>query len=105
MKLKRQETFYEQMDEAWLKEAAGIEAGIVNVSLTENEADKEWVRSKIMMQICQPEEKVKRPAYRRRHLVRWAAVFAAILVGIFGLSMTSQAIVEMWRRFLAERQK
>lgn len=101
MSLKKQDIFEGRSPEEWMREAAEIEAAIKDVHLQENEADKERLRSKILMEIYQQEKEKQHPKKtgKSRRILRAAAGFAIALVGIFGLSMTSQAN----RTFLVEK--
>ena len=101
MSLKKQDIFEGRSPEEWMREAAEIEAAIKDVHLQENEADKERLRPKILMEIYQQEKEKQHPKKtgKSRRILRVAAGFAIALVGIFGLSMTSQAN----RTFLVEK--
>ena len=99
MSLKKQDIFEGRSYEEWLKDAAEIEAEIENVSLKENEADKERLRSRILMEIYRQEEGKRKKTAGYRKTLRYVAGFVVILMGIFGLSMTSQAN----RTFIVEK--
>lgn len=99
MKSKKQKITKLNLDEELLREAAEIEEEIKNVPLEENPVDKERLRSAILMQVLQEERKKQQKRSARRRVAQGAAVFAVIMTGIFGLSMTSQAN----RIFLVEK--
>ena len=99
MKSKKQKITKLNLDEELLREAAEIEEEIKNVPLEENPVDKERLRSAILMQVLQEERKKQQKRSARRRIAQGAAVFAVIMTGIFGLSMTSQAN----RIFLVEK--
>lgn len=91
MKLKKRNLTDLNLDEDLLQEAAKIEEEIKNVPLEENPADKERLRAEILMNILQEEQKKKKKRSVRRKTLQWAAALVVTLVGIFGVSMTSQA--------------
>ncbi len=107
MKSKKQKITKLNLDEELLREAAEIEEEIKNVPLEENPVDKERLRSAILMQVLQEERKKQQKRSARRRVAQGAAVFAVIMTGIFGLSMTSQAnrifLVEKVEEFFSGR--
>lgn len=80
-----------KLDDDLLREAAEIEEEIKDIPLEENPADKERLRAEILMRVLQEEQKEKQKRTVRRKTLQWAAVMVVTLVGIFGISMTSQA--------------
>ncbi len=80
-----------KLDDDLLREAAEIEEEIKDIPLEENPADKERLRAEILMRVLQEEQKEKQKKTVRRKTLQWAAVMVVTLVGIFGMSMTSQA--------------
>ncbi|MGI6006061.1 MAG: DUF4367 domain-containing protein [Ruminococcus sp.] len=91
MKAKKGKLADLNLDEELLREAAEIEEEIKNVPLEENPVDKERLRAKILMQVLQEEQKKQQKKNKRRRVQKWAAVIVLAFVGVFGVSMTSQA--------------
>lgn len=96
-----------KLDDDLLREAAEIEEEIKDIPLEENPADKERLRAEILMRVLQEEQKEKQKRTVRRKTLQWAAVMVVTLVGIFGMSMTSQAnrifLVQKVEEFFGKR--
>lgn len=93
MKLKKQKLLVDAMQDAFLDEAKQIEEEIKDVQLSENPIDKEKLRTAILTEAIETEQK-ENPRPKRKPMPKkigqWAAILVMCMVGIFGFSMTSQ---------------
>lgn len=93
MKLKRQKSLVDEMERSFLEEAKQIEDEIEDVQLEEDPIDKEKLRTAILTEGIETEQK-ENPKPKKKSMPRkigqWAAMLVLCLVGIFGFSMTSQ---------------
>ena len=93
MKLKRQKSLVDEMERSFLEEAKHIEDEIEDVQLEEDPIDKEKLRTAILTEGIETEQK-ENPKPKKKSMPRkigqWAAMLVLCLVGIFGFSMTSQ---------------
>ena len=93
MKLKRQKSLVDEMERSFLEEAKQIEDEIEAVQLEEDPIDKEKLRTAILTEGIETEQK-ENPKPKKKSMPRkigqWAAMLVLCLVGIFGFSMTSQ---------------